>query len=109
MKTTKWGEGQRLLKRVTVGPHYCEQDVVYAVKDDHFVDKICFQGLEEDHGKSVDADDEHNGGDQVVQVGQVRGHVHLCHGVGQEIQLFNKTGVLFEIHDVESDGVAHTD
>ena len=57
----------------------------------------------------VDADDEPDGGDHEVQDRQVRGHVHLCHGVAQEIQLFNKTGVLFDVCDVQSDGVAHTD
>ena len=109
MKTTKWGEGQRLLECVTIGPHYCEQDVVNAVIDDHSVDKICFQGPEEDDGKGIDDDDEPDGRDHQVQDGQVIGHVHLCHGVGSEIQLFYPTGVLFDICGVESGEVAHTD
>ena len=52
-----------MLECVSIRPHYCKENIVNAVVDDHFVNKIGFKGLEQEDNNSIDDDDKEDSGE----------------------------------------------
>ena len=57
METAKWSKRKRMLECVSIRPHYCKQNIVNAVIDDHFVHEVGVKGLEEVHNNGIDNED----------------------------------------------------
>ena len=67
------------------------QNIVNAVVYNHFVNKIGFQGPEENHTCSIDYDHHQDGGEGEDRHGHVCGDVDFGHGVAFNKQISHST------------------